>query len=324
MKICIVGAGSIGGILAARLARSGHNISAIARGPHLDRIREHGLRYRSAEEDFVVHIPATGSPAELGPHDVVILTVKAPALPAIAPQLSALFHDETTIVSAMNGIPWWFTRALPTPLKERRLDVVDPDGALDRAFAQDNLLGCVVHAGASVPEPGVIHHAAGDRFIFGSATREPSACADQLAAALTASGLDGVVSDDIHAEIWMKLIGNMGMGPISVLTGATLSDIAYDQDVRPVAAAMMQEACDVGEVLGLPMAMSVEARIDVGAELGAFKPSILQDFEQGRPLEIDALVTVVSELGSIAGIATPAIDRVLALLRGRARLAGLY
>ena len=324
MKVCIVGAGAIGGLLAARLSKAECDVSAIARGPHLDAIRKNGLRYRGCGDEFVVHIEASDNPADLGPHDFVVLTVKAPSLPGIAASLPALCHDDTSIVSAMNGVPWWFSRALPSPLKGRTLHAVDPGGALIAAFPQDPVLGCVVHAGSSVPEAGVIDHSAGNYFIVGSSDRKASPEAKIFAKALTRSGLNGVVSDDIQTEIWMKLIGNMAMGAISVLTGATLAGIARDGAVRAIAAAMMQEAMDVGDALSLPMSMGVEARIDLGAELGEFKPSILQDLEFGRPMEIDTLVTVVVELGEIAGVSTPTINTLLALLRGRARLAGLY
>lgn len=324
MRICIVGAGAIGGILAARLAKAGHDVSAIARGPHLAAIRRDGLTLRTADEAFTVEIPASDSASDLGPQDYVILTLKAPALPGIAGTLTPLFAPETAIVTAMNGVPWWFCQALPGPLAGRSLPSIDPGSTLSETLDRDTILGCVVHAGASVAEPGVIHHAAGDRFIVGDARRTASEPATQLADAIAEAGLDGRVTADIHGEIWLKLLGNMGMGPICALTGATLAGVARDTDARPVAAAMMQEALDVGEALGLSMEMSVEDRIDLGAELGEFKPSILQDLELGRPLEIDAMVTVVSEMGEIANVATPTIDTVLALLRGRARLAGLY
>ncbi len=324
MKICIVGAGAIGGLLAARLAHAGAEVSAIARGAHLQAILANGLRYRSPDTTFTADIHASDDPADLGAQDYVFLTLKAPSLPGIAPGLAPLFGDGTTTVAAMNGVPWWFCDALPEPLKGRRLESIDPDGVLAASFPDTSVLGCVVHAGASVPEPGLIEHAAGDRFVFGSARRKPSDRARTLAEFCREAGLDGVHTDDIHSEIWLKLIGNMGMGPISVLTGATLAGIARDPDARAIAANLMTEAVAVGDALDLPMAMSVEARIDLGAELGEFKPSILQDLELGRPMEIDALVTVVAELGQIAGVPTPTIDTLLALLRGRARLAGLY
>lgn len=324
MRICIVGAGAIGGVLAARLARAGHDVSAIARGAHLQAIQAHGLTLKWADEKFTVDIRATDNPAELDPQDYVILTLKAPALPGIAASLEPLLGPDTVIVTAMNGVPWWFCHALTGPLAGRSLPSTDPNGRLGETLTSERLLGCVVHAGASVPEPGVVDHAAGDLFIVGDASRCMTAPAAALADTIREAGLDGRSSDDIHGEIWMKLIGNMGMGPICALTGATLAGLAADTDVRPIAAAMMREAAAVGEALGLPMNTSVEARIDRGAELGEFKPSILQDLERGRPLEIDAMVTVVSEMGAIAEIPTPTIDTVLALLRGRARRAGLY
>lgn len=324
MKICIVGAGSIGGLLAARLAQAGFDVSAIARGPHLAAIREKGLRYRSTEAEFTTEISASDDPATLGAHDFVVLAVKAPSLPAVAPTLAPLCNPDSVIVTAMNGVPWWFSQALPEPLMGQQLRSVDPAGVLERAFPQKSVLGCVVHAGASVPEPGVIHHAAGDHFIVGGSHRKANPNAQTLADAIATTGLNGVATDDIHGEIWTKLIGNMGMGPISVLTGATLAGIAKDPDVRPIAAAMMSEAAAIGNALDLPMPMSVEARIDLGAELGEFKPSILQDLERGRPMEIDEMITVVAEIGEMVSVPTPAIDTVLALLRGRARRAGLY
>jgi len=324
MKICIVGAGAIGGILAARLAKAGHDVSALARGAHLAAIQARGLTLKWAGEHFTADIRATADAADLPPQDYVIVTLKAPALPGIATSLAPLLGPDTVIVTAMNGVPWWFCHALTGPLAGRSLLSTDPNGLLGETLTRERLLGCVVHAGASVPEPGVVDHAAGDVFIVGDASRRMTAPAAELAEALTEAGLDGRSTDDIHGEIWMKLIGNMGMGPICALTGATLAGLAADADARPIAAAMMQEAMDVGDALGLPMNMSAEARIDLGAELGEFKPSILQDLERGRPLEIDAMVTVVSEMGEIARIPTPTVDTVLALLRGRARRAGLY
>ena len=324
LRICVVGAGASGGILAARLSRAGHDVSAIARGPNLAAIQNQGLTLRSAQETFTVEIAASDAAADLGVQDYVIITVKAPALPGLASALTPLLGPDTAVVTAMNGIPWWFCHALTGPLAGRTLTATDPDGKLDNTLGGDRLLGCVVHVGASMPEPGVVNHAAGDLFIIGDATRRMSTPADQLTEVVSGAGLDGRTTDDIHGEIWMKLLGNMGMGPICALTGATLKVLADDRDVRPVAAAMMQEAVDVGEARGLSATMDVETRINLGAELGEFKPAILQDLELGRPMEIDAMVTVVVEMGAIAGVPTPTIDTVLALLRGRARRANLY
>ncbi len=324
MKVCLFGAGSIGGLLAAHLSRSGVEVSLVARGLHLDAIRKNGLRLTGASGDFTVHPAASDDPAELGPQDHVILAVKAPALPAAVLGLAPLMHATTSVVAAMNGIPWWFCQGISGVLEGKQLHSVDPVGNLARAVPAARNLGCVIHAGASVPEPGVIHHASGGLFLLGEPNHETPDRVIALADAITAAGLTGRVTDDIHQEIWLKLIGNMGMGPISVLTGATLADIAADADLRALAAAMMNEGVAVGEAFGLHMAMSADERIDLGAELGAFKPSILQDYEKGRPMEIDALIGVLHEMGGMAGIATPTIDTVLGLTRALARRAGTY
>jgi 2-dehydropantoate 2-reductase len=324
MKVCIFGAGSIGGLLGAHLARAGVDVSLVARGAHLDAIRANGLRVTGASGDVTVHPRASADPAELGPQDHVILTVKAPALPAAVARLAPLLHGSTSVVAAMNGIPWWFCQGIGGALDGKRLRSVDPDGSLARAVAPTRNVGCVIHAGASISGPGAINHASGGLFLLGEPSHERTPRVAALAGAITATGLTGRVVGDIHQEIWLKLIGNMGMGPISVLTGATLADIAGDPDLRTLSAAMMDEGVAVGEAFGLHMAMSADERIDLGAELGAFKPSILQDYEKGRPMEIDALIGVLHEMGQLARIATPVIDTVLGLTRALGRRAGTY
>lgn len=324
MKICIVGAGAIGGMLGIRLAESGHEVSLMARGDHLAAIRTNGAKLIDKRGETVVRVPASNDPADLGPQDYVIITVKTPSLSAIVPTLTPLLTGDTTIVTAMNGIPWWFCEHLTGPLAGHHLAAVDPDGQLATAFPPEQVIGCVVHAGSSVSEPGVIHHAAGDLFIVGEPDGSTKPRTTALGDAISSSGLTGRVTESIHNEIWTKLIGNMGMGPISALTKMTLIHIANDPDVRPIAAAMMEEAITIGEKIGLHMDMSAEKRIDLGAELGEFKPSILQDLEKSRPMEIDALIGVVAELGQLTETPTPTIDTVLALLRAQARFTGLY
>jgi len=324
MKICIAGAGAIGGFLGVRLAAAGQEVSLLARGDHLAALRANGARLVDRTGETVAHVPASDDPADLEPQDYVIITVKTPSLPALAPRLGPLLGEETAIVSAMNGVPWWFCDHLKGPLRGRRLATIDPDGALAAALPVARVIGCVVHAGASVNEPGVISHAAGGLFLVGEPDGSSRARTTKLAEAINGAGLTGRVSPTIHQEIWLKLIGNMGMGPVSALTKLTLAGIARDPDARAVAVAMMEEAVAIGERIGLHMEMSAEARVDLGAELGEFKPSILQDLEKGRPMEIDALISVVAELGRLAKVPTPTIDTVLALQRAQARLAGLY
>lgn len=324
MKIGIYGAGSIGGLLGAHLARADHDVSLVARGAHLAAIRSDGLHLTGASGDFTVRPAVSDDPAELGPQDFVILAVKAPSLPAVVAGLSPMLDDDTCVVAAMNGIPWWFCDGIGGALEGKQLRAVDPDGTLSQTVASGRNLGCVIHVGASAPEPGVIAHASGGLFMFGEPDHQISERATRLAAAVDATDLTGTCVGDIHKEIWMKLIGNMGMGPIAVLTGATLEEIAHDPDLRALSAAMMDEGMAVGDAFGLHMEMSAQARIDLGAELGAFKPSILQDYEKGRPMEIDALIGVLHEMGKMAGIATPTIDTMLGLTRALGRRTGTY
>ncbi|MGE0254402.1 MAG: 2-dehydropantoate 2-reductase [Alphaproteobacteria bacterium] len=324
MKICIVGAGAIGGFLGVRLAAAGHDVSMIARGAHLAAIRAHGARLVMGGTTTVVRVAASDDPADLGPQDHVVLTLKAPALPGLVPRLGPLLGAGTSVITAMNGIPWWFCNGIGGALEGARLDSVDPGGRLAATVAPDRVIGCVVHAGASVSEPGVIRHAAGDHFIFGEPSHAATPRVQALAEAATAAGLRGTASDNIHREVWLKLLGNLSMGAVSVLTAATLQDIGDDASLRRVAATLLDECRAVGRTFGLTLDMTNDARIDLGAALGRFRPSILQDLEAGRPMEIDAMITVVAELGRRAGVATPALDLVLALVQGRARIAGLY
>jgi 2-dehydropantoate 2-reductase len=324
VKICIVGAGAIGGVLGIRLAEAGHDVSLLARGAHLAALRENGAKLIDHRGETLVRVAASDDPADFGPQDYVVITLKTPSLPAVVPKLSPLLGDDTAVVTAMNGIPWWFCQHLDDPLKGRQLQSIDPDGALAAALPPERIIGGVVHAGASVSEPGVIHHAAGDLFILGEPDGPAKPRTEALGAAITDAGLTGRVTDSIHQEIWSKLVGNMGMGPISALTKLTLSGIANDRDARPLSVAMIEEAVAIGGQIGLHLDMTAEARVDLGAELGDFKPSILQDLEKGRPMEIDALIGVVAELGRLADVPTPTIDIVLALQRAQARFAGLY
>lgn len=324
MKICIVGAGAIGGFLGIRLADAGHEVSLLARGDHLAAIRDNGARLVDQSGETVARVAASDDPADFGPQDYVVITLKTPSLPAVVPNLHPLLGDDTAVVSAMNGIPWWFCEHLEGPLQGCQLKTIDPDGQLAAALPVERIIGCVVHAGASVSEPGVIRHAAGDLFIVGEPGGAAKPRTTALSEAITGSGLTGRVTDAIHQEIWLKLVGNMGMGPISALTRLTLAGIANDPDARALAVTLMEEAMALGDRIGLHMDMSAEDRVDLGAELGDFKPSILQDLEKGRPMEIDALIGVVAEIGQLANVSTPTVDTVLALQRAQARFAGLY
>ncbi len=322
MRICIYGAGAIGGYLGARLAVAGEEVSLVARGPHLKAIQERGLELRTAEAVVLTDPRATDNPAELGPQDYVIVALKAHSAPAAVPLMRPLLGPETAVVTAVNGVPWWYFYRLPGPYEGRRLESVDPGGVQWDGIGPERAIGCVVYPAAEVPEPGVIQVIEGDRFSLGEPSGERSARIERLAGTLVGAGLKAPVRPRIRDEIWLKLWGNLSFNPISALTGATLEKIAGDPGTRSVARAMMVEARAIAERLGVRFAIDVEKRIDGAGAIGAHKTSMLQDLERGRPMEIDALVAAVKELGLIVGLPTPTIDLVLAMVRLRARSAG--
>lgn len=324
MRICIFGAGAIGGYLGAMLAEAGHEISLVARGEHLKALREQGLRLEIGGRTLHSRPKASADAAELGKQDHVIVSVKAPALPSVAKTIAPLLGPETTIVTALNGIPWWFFQGFGGAQEGRRLVSVDPDGTLERLLEPRRLIGCVVHAGCSVPAPGVIRHSSGDLFILGEPSGGETPRVKALAAAITGAGMRGEVHPCIQQAVWMKLLGNMSMGPVSVLTGGTLAGMARDPGLRRICAAMMEEAAAAGRAFGLDPGMSIEERIDLGAKLGEFKPSMLQDLEKNRPMELDAFLAATIELARLAKVPTPSIEMIQALCLHKARQAGLY
>ncbi len=324
MKICIFGAGAIGGYMGAKLAKAGAEVSLVARGPHLAAMREKGLTLIEEDETFTVPVTASDDPAEIGPQDYVIITLKAHSVPPVVARMQPLIGDSTTIVSGVNGIPWWYFHGLDGPLAGTRLESVDPGGAQWEGFGPERVLGCVVYPAAEVSEPGTIRHIEGNRFSLGEPSGEKSERATRLSQALQAVGLKAPVRPRLRDEIWVKLWGNLSFNPISALTHATLDVLCTDDGTRQVARDMMVEAQAIAEKLGVKFPIDVERRIDGGAAVGAHRTSMLQDLESGRPMEIDALVTSVQELGRLTDTPTPTIDTVLALVRLRARTAGLY
>lgn len=324
MKICIFGAGAIGGFLAARLARAGAEISVIARGPHLEAMRRNGLRLISDSEDLVVNAMCTANPAEVGPQDYVILTLKAHSLPPAVNSIAKLLAPETAIVSAINGVPWWYFYKAGGRFEGTCVRSVDPDGSIYQRLDPRRAIGCVVYPAAEVIEPGVIRHTYGDRFPIGEPDGTKSARCAALAQLMIAAGLKAPIRPRIRDDIWLKLWGNLSFNPVSALTGATLDVIASDPGTRALCRAMMLEAQAAAERLGVRFLIDVERRIDGGGEVGAHKTSMLQDLERGRPMEIDALLGAAVELARLVGVPTPNCDAVLALVRQRARLAGCY
>jgi 2-dehydropantoate 2-reductase len=324
MRVCVFGAGSVGGLIGGRLADAGHQVGLIARGAHLEAIRNNGLTVESGGRTIKVRPRASDRPQDLGPQDVVIVAVKGPALPDVVRAVSPLLEAETAVVFAMNGIPWWFFHGIGGPHDGRTLSSIDPDGALSRGIETRRIIGCVVHVGCSVPEPGFIRHASGNLFIIGEAVGGESPRVRKLADAFNTAGLKTEISPRIQQDIWMKFLGNMSMGPISALSGSTLLEMCQDPHGRKVCRDMIEEAIAVGAKFGLDPGMTVEQRIDLGAQLGNFKTSMLQDMEKSRPLEIDTFLGAPIEMARLVGVPMPVTETVHALIVLKARLAGLY
>ena len=324
MKICVFGAGAIGGYMGVKLAQAGADVSLVARGPHLAAMQENGLRLIEEGQEHKVSVSASDTPADLGEQDYIIVTLKAHSVPPVVEKMRPLIGKNTTIVSGVNGVPWWYFHKIGGPLEGTRLHSVDPDDAQWNGFGPDNVLGCVVYPAAEVIEPGVIKHIEANRFSLGEPDGSKSERAIALSQALSAAGLKAPVRPKLRDEIWVKLWGNLSFNPISALTHATLDVLCTDEGTRPIARAMMLEAQEIAEKLGVKFPIDVERRIDGGAAVGAHRTSMLQDLDQGRPMEIDALVASVQELGKITQTPTPIIDTVLGLVRLRARTANLY
>ena len=324
MKVCIFGAGAIGGYMGVKLAKAGADVSLVARGPHLAAMQEKGLTLIEEGETTTVPVTASDDPAALGVQDYVIVTLKAHSVPPVVSKMAPLIGQDTTIVSGVNGVPWWYFHKLEGAHEGTRLDSVDPGNVQWDGFGPDRVLGCVVYPAAEVIEPGVIKHIEGNRFSLGEPDGSKSERAQALSRILANAGLKAPVRPKLRDEIWVKLWGNLSFNPISALTHATLDVLCTDEGTRAVARNMMIEAQEIAERLGVKFPIDVDRRIAGGAAVGAHRTSMLQDLDQGRPMEIDALVASVQELGRVTGVPTPTIDTVLGLIRLRARTAGLY
>jgi 2-dehydropantoate 2-reductase len=324
MKICIVGAGAIGGFVGAQLAASGEEVSVVARGATLAALQAHCLRLQLQDKLVVAKVRADADPAKLGVHDLVVIAVKAPALPAVARTVAPLIGANTIVLTAMNGVPWWFFEGFGGELAGTQLKTVDAGGSIAAAIPGKHVIGCVVHATCTVPEPGFIRHGFGNRLIVGEPAGGDSARVEALAAVLSKAGFETEVSQRIQYDIWYKLWGNMTTNPVSAFTGATSDRILDDELVRGFCNAVMTEAAAIGERIGLKIAQTPVDRNAVTRKLGAFKTSMLQDVEAGKPVEIDALLSVVREIGQKVGVTTPNLDILLGLARLHARVHGLY
>jgi 2-dehydropantoate 2-reductase len=324
MKVCIYGAGAIGGYIGAQLAASGCEVSAVARGATLEALREYGIRLQLKDVLVTAKVRAAEDPRELGPQDLVVIAVKTTALVDVAARIQPLLGNGTIVLPAMNGVPWWFFNGFGGTYHGTRIESVDPGGAIGEAIPARHVLGCVVHASCSVSAPGIVRHGAGNRLIVGEPDGKQSERVRGLVAQLVRSGFDATASNCIQADVWYKLWGNMTMNPVSAITGATCDRILDDPLVSGFCLAIMREAAAIGAKIGCPISQSGEDRNAVTRQLGAFKTSMLRDVEAGRPVELDALVSAVREIGEKTGTATPNIDALLGLARLHARVRDLY
>lgn len=324
MKICIFGAGAIGGLLGAELTRSGHEISLIARGPHLSAIQKNGLKLIRDKKEQTTYPFATDDPVRVGPQDYVFITLKAHSVPSAVEHIQPLLGASTAIVTAVNGLPWWYFYKASGLHSNKRLAAVDPGGKQWEGLGPERAIGCVVYPAAEISQPGIIQHIEGDRFTLGEPDGSRSERVKDLSKALIESGFKSPIRARIRDEIWIKLWGNLSFNPISALTGATLEEICNDDATISVVRKMMVEAAGIADKLGARLSVDIEKRIAGAKAVGAHKTSMLQDLERGRPMEINALLGVVQELGTLTGTPTPTIDSVLALVKQRARLAGCF
>jgi 2-dehydropantoate 2-reductase len=322
MKICIYGAGAIGGLMAGWLARCGHEVSVVARGAQLDAIRRNGLRVQSKGKTETFDIKAESDPARLGPQDYVLVTVKAQSLTAVADTVSALFHEETSVVTAMNGVPWWFFQGIRS--QDNRLDSLDPGGKLTRAIPIERIVGCVIHLAASTPEPGLVRHNMGARLIIGAPGGKNTARTERIAQALSAAGFEVIVTSSIEKEFWVKLLGNVSFNPVSALTVTTADQLIENREVKAYMVEIMREVLAIGRAVGVEADIDPEARIDMARALGRFKTSMHQDLEAGKALEIDGLLAGTLEIARKAGVRAPFTESLYGLIRARAQSTGQY
>jgi 2-dehydropantoate 2-reductase len=310
MRIAVLGAGAIGAYVGAALARGGADVHLVARGEHARAMREHGVRVLSPRGDFSAHPPVTSDPADIGPVDVVFLGLKAQDYAAAGPLLAPLTGPETAIVAAQNGIPWWYFHGLEGPHRGRRVERVDPGGAVTAAIPPEHAIGCVVYCSTVIEQPGVIRHFEGTRFSIGEPDGSRSARCAEFSDAMVAGGLKCPVESRIRDDIWIKLMGNVAFNPLSVLTRSTMAAMCRHEPTRRLAGTMMQETLDIARRLGSTPDISIERRLQGAERVGEHKTSMLQDFEAGKPLELDAVIGAVIELADLTDTAAPSLRAV--------------
>jgi len=325
MKVAVVGAGAIGGVLGGRLAARGHEVSLVARGEHLAAIRREGLTLvdHVGDASATYRLAASDEPADFAAQDLVFIALKAHAIGAMLPRLRPLLKQDTTVVPAINGLPWWYFYREPGPHEGRSLLSLDPGGTMFAALDCRHLVGCVVHVAAEVRAPGEVHHTGGRRLVLGEPDNSASERLHRVCGLLDEAGLQAQPSGRIRLDVWIKLLGNMSFNPVAALTGYLMNEICADQDVLEVIRATMCEGMSVSAHYGYPMPMTPDERIDLARQLGAAKISMLQDVERRRPLELAAVVGAVIELADLAGLPVPTIRMVHALAQAKARALGI-
>jgi 2-dehydropantoate 2-reductase len=319
VKVCVVGAGAIGGLVASGFARAGHEVCLVARGAHLDALRTKGLTLISGDKREVFALRAADEPAELGAQEAVFLCLKTPSIAAMLPRLKPLLARDTVVVPAINGLPWWYFYREGGKLDGQAVACLDPEGTLFRALDPRQLLGCVVHAAAQVPEPGVVRHTAGCEFLIGEPDRSRSARAERMVAAMNAAGFQAKLAADIRVEIWLKLTGNLSYNPVAALALAHMDDIHGNPSLLALVRSLIEETMRVAQAYGVRVPITVDERIAIAKKLAGAKISMHQDVERRRPLEVDAIVGAVVELARKAGVATPMTDAIHALVAERAK-----
>jgi 2-dehydropantoate 2-reductase len=324
MKFCVFGAGAVGGFVGGIVARGGTDVSLVARGVHLSALQANGLKIVTPDEEFAVDVPATDRPADLGVQDVVFLSAKAHALTVAAEAMRPLIGPDTVVVSAQNGIPFWYFHAHGGELDGHTLQTVDPGGRIATAIGNERVIGCVITSSNTVEAPGVVRNIGNRVFALGEPDGSQSGRLAEISALLEAAGLSAPSGGDIRSEVWVKMWGNVSLSPMAVLTMSKLGPLVEGEDLRALGVAIMEEVQTVGEALGVEFTSTIESRLEGTRRVAGHKTSILQDLEAGRPMEVDGITGAVVELGRLVGVETPMIDLIYALMRQRAREAGLY
>jgi len=324
VKICIYGAGAVGGLMAAWLVRSGHDVCVVARGRHLEAIRAGGLRVKNREGVETFKLRAESDPAKLGPQDYVLVVVKAQSLAEVAEGIGPLLGKDTSIVTAMNGVPWWFFDRLGFHDGGERLESLDPGGTLSRAMPTGRIVGCVIHLAAAMPEPGLISHNMGRKLILGEPGGRNGVRTRRIAEALSGAGFEVHVSEFIEKDFWVKLLGNVSFNPVSALTVSTADRLIEDREIKRYMVEIMREVLEIGRAVGVDADIDPEARIEMARVLGPFKTSMLQDLEAGKPLEVDGLLAGTLEVARKAGVRAPFTESLFGLIRARASATGQY